>query len=181
MNDIPIPIPNNPVKLLDQVRALIRTLNLAYKTEQTYLLWIKRFILFHNKRHPKEMGAVEIKAFLDYLALDRNVTINTQRTALNALVFLYKRFFEVEVGDIGMVNAQRKRRIPVVFSHREAMAVINSLEGHISLLPSCFMAVACASVRLSAYVFWMWILRCQSLWCVAARATRIAVLCYQKA
>ncbi len=89
MLDIPVPLPNHPVKLLDSLRSFIRAEGLAYKTEQTYILWIKRFILFHNKRHPSEMGVYEVKTFLNFLVLERNVAVNTQRTALNALVFLY--------------------------------------------------------------------------------------------
>ncbi len=129
MNDIPIKIPDKPTKLLDQLRAFIRTEGLAYKTEQTYIQWVRRFILFHNKRHPEAMGVVEVKAFLDHLVLSRNVAVNTQKTALNALVFLYKRFIGKELGNIGMVGASRGRRIPVVFSHKEANGVINQMEG----------------------------------------------------
>ncbi len=129
MKDIPVKIPDVPVKFLDCLRAFIRTEGLAYRTEQTYISWVRQFILFHNKRHPQEMGSTEIKAFLDHLALSRDVSANTQRGALNALVFLYKRFIGIELGELGMVRAKRGRRIPVVLSHAEASAVIDQLDG----------------------------------------------------
>jgi len=127
MHDVPINIPNNPSRFIDKLRAYIRTQNLAYRTEQTYIHWILRFIRFHNKKHPENMHAKEITAFLNHLALNRNVSINTQKTALNALVFLYKRFLNIEIGDLQMNNAKKKRRVPVVFSHDEATRVINEL------------------------------------------------------
>ena len=127
MQDIPINIPNKPTRFIDKLRAYIRTQNLAYRTEQTYIHWILRFIRFHNKKHPADMHAKEVTAFLNHLALNRNVSINTQKTALNALVFLYKRFLNIEIGDLQMNNAKKKRRVPVVFSHDEAIRVINQL------------------------------------------------------
>jgi len=134
MKDIPAAVPESPVRFFDKLRVFIRTEGLAYKTEQTYIQWIRRFILFHNKRHPEEMGVVEVKAFLDYLVVSRNVAANTQRTALNALVFLYKRFFNRDLSDIKIVRAKKQRRVPTVFSHQEAMAVINQLDGTYQLI-----------------------------------------------
>ena len=129
MKDIPVTVPEKPVRFIDKLRAFMRIEGLAYKTEQTYIQWVRRYILFHHKRHPEEMGAQEVKAFLDYLVVSRNVAANTQRTALNALVFLYKRFLKRDFMDIKIVHAKKQRRVPVVFSHKEAMAVINQLEG----------------------------------------------------
>mgnify|MGYP000486476066 CR=1 FL=1 len=129
MKDIPISVPANPTKFLDRLRVFIRTEGLSYSTEQTYVGWVRHFILFHHKRHPEEMGTAEIRAFLDHLVLSRNVAANTQRTALNALVFLYKRFLQREVGQVLKVRANRHRRIPVVFSHQEALSVLAQLEG----------------------------------------------------
>ena len=77
-------------KLLDQMREVMRLKHLSYRTEKAYLSWVKRFILFHDKRHPKDMGAPEIRAFLSYLATHDNVAASTQNGALNALLFLYR-------------------------------------------------------------------------------------------
>ncbi len=94
MDDITVLIPARPVKLINRLRAYIRTENLAYKTEKTYIQWTLAFIYFHNKRHPEEMGEKEITEFLNHLAVVHNVSKNTQKTALNSLVFLYKRFLK---------------------------------------------------------------------------------------
>lgn len=134
MKDVPISLPAAPTRFMDRLRAFIRTEGLSYTTEKTYVQWIRQFILFHQKRHPDEMGTSEVKAFLDHLVLSRNVSVNTQRTALNALVFLYKRFLERELGNVAMVKAKRNRRIPVVFSHQEAMDLIQRLEGPYRLI-----------------------------------------------
>ena len=93
MDDIPVPIPAKPVRLLDQLRVHMRSRNLAYKTEQTYLSWIKNFIYFHGKKHPRMLGAKEINEYLTHLAVHKNLAVNTQKTALNALVYLYKQFY----------------------------------------------------------------------------------------
>ncbi len=134
MNDIPVRIPLNPIRFLDRLRASTRSENLAYKTEKTYIHWALQFIRFHNKRHPEEMGEKEIKIFLDHLVLNRNVAANTQKTALNALVFLYKRFLKRELGDLSITHAKRGRRIPVVFTHDEAISIISNLGGHYRLI-----------------------------------------------
>ncbi len=81
-------------KLLDQVRYAIRTKHYSLRTEEAYILWIKRFILFHNKRHPRDMGAQEINQFVSHLAVKRNVAASTQNQALSAVLFLYNRHFQ---------------------------------------------------------------------------------------
>jgi hypothetical protein len=78
-------------RLLDAVRDRLRTLHYSYRTEQQYLDWIRRYILFHRKRHPGEMGAAELEEFLTYLAVDRNVAASTQNQALAAILFLYRK------------------------------------------------------------------------------------------
>lgn len=127
MDDIPIKLPTYPSRFIDRLRAFIRSQGLAYKTEKTYIFWVLRFIRFHNKRHPEEMNESEIRAFLDHLVVNRNVAKNTQKTALNALAFLYKRFLQRELGDLRIKFASKNRRIPVVFSHHEASTVISAL------------------------------------------------------
>ncbi len=134
MDDIPVPLPEKPTKFMDQFREFLRSRHLSYKTEQTYCMWVKRYIRFHQYQHPKDLGEQEITAFLSYLVLKENVAINTQKTALNALVFLYKRFLRMEVGELDYSSSRKERTIPTVFSHREACDVIAQLEGIYALI-----------------------------------------------
>ena len=92
MDDIPVSIDLKSKRFIPQLRLFIRQKGLAYSTEKTYLYWIIYYIRFHKKRHPKEMGSLDVDEFLTYLATERNVSPSTQKTALNALVFLYKQF-----------------------------------------------------------------------------------------
>src|SRR6266702_6129009 len=89
-------VPNPKARLLDQVREVIRVKHYSIRTEEAYVQWIKRFIFFHGKRHPREMGATEIEAFLTDLAVQRKVSSSTQNQALNALVFLYKEVLDID-------------------------------------------------------------------------------------
>ena len=119
-----------PKKLLDQVRDALRTKHYSYRTEQTYLDWIKRYILFHNKRHPERMGEDEIRAFLTYLAVERKFAASTQNQALSALLFLYRVVLQREITlhpDIS--NISRPKRLPTVLSHQEAMSIISQMHG----------------------------------------------------
>jgi site-specific recombinase XerD len=93
------------LKLLDQMREVMRLKHLSYRTEKAYLSWVKRFILFHDKRHPKDMGAPEIRAFLSYLATHDNVAASTQNNALNALLFLYRYVLRQPFPDLEDSNA----------------------------------------------------------------------------
>jgi hypothetical protein len=104
-----------PRKLLDQVRDAMRLKHYSLRSEQTYVDWIKRYILFHEKQHPKDMGAPQVKAFLEHLAIDRHVFASTQNQALNALVFLYREIIHQDFGDLGNVlRANRPKRLPVI-------------------------------------------------------------------
>lgn len=132
--DVPPPIPAKPTRFTDQLRAFIRSRGLAYKTEKTYLFWTLRFIRFHNKRHPRTMGAPEVEEFLSYLAVHRSSSINTQRTALNALVFLYREFLGQDLGQLSFGQARTGRRLPTVFSADEAARVIAAMEGEYKLM-----------------------------------------------
>lgn len=127
MDDIRPTLPVKPVRLLDQVRLLIRQKSLSYSTEKTYLYWIKYFIRFNERRHPNDMGNAEIEHFLNFLAVDQQVSASTQRTALNALVFLYRQFLHKEVEGLVYDFSRQSRRAPVVFTHEEAMKVIEFL------------------------------------------------------
>jgi hypothetical protein len=88
-----------PMRLLDQVREVIRKKHYSIRTEQAYVQWIRRFILFHDKRHPKSMGEKEISQYISHLATHLKVAASTQNQALNALVFLYKQVLQIELGD----------------------------------------------------------------------------------
>jgi site-specific recombinase XerD len=129
MDDLRFPLPAQPVRFMDQFRTHIRSKQLAYKTEKTYCHWVLRFIRFHQKRHPKDMGALEVDAFLSHLVVQRDCAVNSQKTALNALVFLYKQFMGRDLGTLCFAPSHRPRTLPTVFSHSEAMAVIGRLEG----------------------------------------------------
>ena len=115
-------------RLLDRVRARIRYLHYSVQTEKTYVQWIRRYILFHNKRHPADMGADEITAFLNHLALSARVSASTQNQALNAIVFMYKHVFERDVEEFsGLLRVRRPKRLPVVLTGTEVAAVLAHL------------------------------------------------------
>lgn len=136
MEDIPKPIPSRPTRFMDQLRACIRARRLAYRTEKTYCTWIKDFIHFHQLKHPRTLAAPDVDAYLSYLAVERQVAINTQKTALNAIVFMYDKFLNLEIGQLNFVCSRRPRTLPVVFSHREAVSVIKELKGDFKLAAS---------------------------------------------
>ena len=117
-----------PKKLLDQVREVMRLKHYAYRTEETYIQWIRRYILFHHKRHPREMGCVEIEAFLTDLAVNQHVAAATQNQALNAILFLYQKVLGIEITGINAVRASAPRHLPVVLTKAEALAVIQQVE-----------------------------------------------------
>lgn len=118
------------MKLMERVQRKLREKHYSIRTEEAYCKWIKSFIFFHGKRHPQEMGEVEISAFLSHLAVDRHVAASTQNQALNAVVFLYKQVLNVDLGDFGKFSrAKRPATVPTVMSHVEAMSVIECLEG----------------------------------------------------
>ncbi len=117
-------------KLLDRVRQAIRARHLSRNTEQAYVAWIKRFILFHGKRHPAEMGEAEIGQFLSSLACEFHVSASTQNQALNAVLFLYREVLERKIGLIqGVVRAKRPRRLPVILTKEEVTCLLGGLRG----------------------------------------------------
>ena len=117
-------------RLLDQVRQAIHTRHYSYRTEKAYIHWIKRFIFFHDKRHPTEMGEAEIGRFLSSLATDRHVSASTQNQALNALLFLYREIVKKDIGYVdGVVRAKRPHRLPVVLTRQEVRTILGCLDG----------------------------------------------------
>src|SRR5207244_1212784 len=124
-------------KLLDQVSDVARFRHLSLRTEEAYRSWIKRFILFHDKRHPRELDAEAIRAFLTHLAVNENVSASTQNQAFNALLFLYRHVLKIDSLNIkGVERAHHSRRLPVVFTKVEANAVITEMENAHRLIVS---------------------------------------------
>lgn len=117
-------------RLLDQVRQQIRLRNYSIRTERVYAEWVKRFIRFHAYRHPAEMGAAEIEAFLTHLAVQRDVSASTQNQALAALLFLYKEVLKQELPWLdGVVRAKRPQHLPVVLTREEVALLLGQLQG----------------------------------------------------
>jgi len=117
-------------KLLDQVREAIRVRHYSIRTEQAYVYWVRRFILFHNKRHPETMGATEVSAFLTHLATDKNVSASTQNQALSGVLFLYRHVLDVELDWLeDVVRAKGPQRLPVVLTREEARCVLGEMTG----------------------------------------------------
>jgi hypothetical protein len=122
----PAPSPKDK-KLLDQVRDAIRTKHYSLRTEKTYVDWIRRFILFHKKRHPREMGVAEVQEFIVHLAADGNVSASTQNQALSAVTFLYRHVLHTELEfPSDTVRPGRSKPLPVVLTPQEARAVITN-------------------------------------------------------
>ena len=121
-------------KLLDRVREAIRMRHYSRRTEEAYVYWIRRFIVFHRKAHPSTMGAAEISTFLTWLAVRQHVSASTQNQALSALLFLYRGVLGVDVGTLSpTVRARTPERLPVVLSRAEVTAVLNALAGTMKL------------------------------------------------
>jgi integron integrase len=137
-------IPNPKLKFFDQCREVMRFKQLSRRTEETYLQWIRRFILFHRRsagvgkwiwRHPRDMGAAEVRAFLTHLAAHRRVSAATQNQALNALVFMYREVIGGELGWIGeFERARRSRRVPTVLSPAEVKRLLAQLRDTMQLI-----------------------------------------------
>ena len=126
-----------PPKLLDQMRGAIRVRQYSIRTEQVYVDWVRRFILFHAKRHPKDLGAAEVTAFLTYLAVQRQVAPSTQGQAKSALLFLYRQVLGLDLPWLDdIVAAKESRRLPVVLTPGEVRALLHELSGTMHLVTS---------------------------------------------
>jgi len=118
-----------PPRLLDRLRAAVRARHYSLRTEEAYVGWVRRYVLFHGKRHPDELGEAEINAFLTDLAVTRKVSASTQNQALSALLFLYRDVLGKSVESLGdVVRARRPARLPVVLTAAEVKAVLSRLE-----------------------------------------------------
>jgi len=115
-------------RLLDQVRRVIRRKHYSIRTEEAYVSWIRRYILFHDKHHPQDMGVPEIEAFLTHLAVDLDVAASTQNQAFAALLFLYREVLQIELNaPINAMQAKKPKRLPTVLTKTEALSVIKLL------------------------------------------------------
>lgn len=129
------PIQTTAPKLLDQVRDKIRVKHYSIRTETQYIHWIKRFILYHNKRHPREMGAQEVESFLTHLATAGGVSAATQNQALSALLFLYREILAVDLPWLdNVVRAKKPQRLPVVLSKNEVGKILARMDGTYALM-----------------------------------------------
>ena len=124
-----------PPKLLEQMRAHLRTRHYSIRTEEAYLDWVRRFILFHGKRHPRDMGAVEVEAFLSHLAVERQVSASTQNQAKAAILYLYKQVLGIELPWLDeVVQAKRPQRLPVVLTPTEVRELLMRMDGTTGLI-----------------------------------------------
>ena len=122
-------------KLLDQVREVMRYHHYGLRTEEAYTYWMKQFILFHHKRHPKDMGKEEIEAFLSHLAVHKKVAASTQNQAFNALLFLYKQVLDLPFADnIAAIRSKRPPKLPVVLSQSEMAKLLAAMRGDAALM-----------------------------------------------
>jgi hypothetical protein len=140
-----------PPKLLDRVRATMRLNRYSPRTEATYVDWIRRFIRFHGVRHPQEMGAEEVKAFLSHLAMQMNVAASTQNQAFSALLFLYQEVLKQRLPWMDdIVRSKRPKKVPVVFTQEEARQVLSRIGGTPRLFHRSCVRVFCCSVQENA-------------------------------
>lgn len=127
---VPPPASDARPRLLDAVRERIRYRHYSYRTEQAYVEWVRRFVRFHDRRHPRDMGAREIEAFLSHLANERDVAASTHNQALSALLFLYGEVLGIELPWLGEIERPRRpQRLPVVLTREEVRDVLALLEG----------------------------------------------------
>jgi len=123
-----------PSPYIESVRGAIRLRGYSMAMEKTYLTWIRWYIHFIGKKHPADVPVSEITRYLTYLATEKHVSINTQKVALNALVFLYQKFLKIEVGDLGFKHATRQRILPTVLTPGEVQKILAQLESRNKLI-----------------------------------------------
>lgn len=141
-------------KLLDRVHFACRRRHLSPRTESAYIHWIRRYIFFHNKQHPRDLDARHIEAFLNHLAVQRRVSASTQSIALNALAFLYKQVLQVELPELdNLVRTKKPKRLPVVLSREEVKRLLDHMTGTWWLMASLLYGAGlrlleCATLRI---------------------------------
>lgn len=131
----PVSVPPGEPKLLDQLSGRLRVKHYSIRTEQAYFDWVRRFVLFHNKRHPRDLGPTEVEAFLTNLAVQKRVAASTQNQAKSAILFLYKEVINKELPWLnGVVAARVSQRLPVVLTVEEVNAALGRLRGTSALV-----------------------------------------------
>jgi integron integrase len=128
--------PGQSKKLLDLYRDAMRVRHYSHRTEETYISWVRQFILYHNKRHPREMGVEEINTFVTHLVKERNVAASTQNQAISSILFLYRKVLDMELDETALIHIRptKPKRIPTVLSHEEAKKVIAIMQGVYKLM-----------------------------------------------
>ena len=123
-------------KLLDQYREALRNRHYSFRTEETYLSWVRQFILYHNKRHPREMGTAEINDFVTHLVNQRTVSASTQNQAISAILFLYRNVLQIQLDESALlpIRPGKPKRVPTVLSRSEAVKVIAKMDGIYKLM-----------------------------------------------
>lgn len=116
-------------KLLDQLADLIRMKHYSRKTLETYVKWCRRYILFHGKRHPREMGKTEIQAYMNYLANQCKIAASTQNQAMHAILFLYRELLKIDIQGVESMRAKEGKRLPIVLNREETAKVLNHVDG----------------------------------------------------
>src|SRR5437660_6985717 len=174
----PGPVGPSPPRLLDRVRGALRARHYSRRTEEAYVAWIRRYILFHGKRHPVDMGAAEVTQFLSSLAVEGKVAASTQNQALGSLLFLYRDVLELDLPWLdGVVRAKRPERLPVVLTREEVRSVLWHLEGVPRLMGyllygAGLRVLECCRLRVQA-----WTSTPTRSSCGEAKATRIGSRC----
>jgi site-specific recombinase XerD len=121
---------SQPLTLIGRVREVIRYKHYSIRTERSYVEWVRRFIAFHGRKHPREMGADEVRAFLSYLAADLSVAASTHQQALSALLFLYREVLAIDLPWLNDLDRPKKpKRVPVVLSHSEVERLLATMQG----------------------------------------------------
>ncbi|PQJ87528.1 integron integrase [Aliivibrio sifiae] len=132
--DIPLNLNPSSQRFTDQLRIFIRTRGLAYNTEKHYIYWISNFIRYKNYTSKDEIEAFDIPSYLEHLVVKQNVSPNTQKTALNALIFLCREFLQQSVDNLDFKRSKKATKLPTVFTHNEAISVINELKHPMKLI-----------------------------------------------
>ncbi|GAB1259280.1 integron integrase [Aurantivibrio plasticivorans] len=127
MDDVKVPVSARSNRFLDQLRYHMRQSGLAYTTEKTYILWIRRYINYSGKRHPKDLGKEDIHRFLSFLSIERSCSVNTQKIALNSLSYLYNRFFNIDISGLNFTPARQHQHLPVVYTRDELKRIFDNL------------------------------------------------------
>lgn len=163
----------NQPRLLERVRNSIRSLHYSLRTEQAYIFWVRRFILFHRKRHPETMGEPEISEFLTHLVVARQVSASTQNQALSAILFLYKRVLNRELDHLGdIIRAKRPKHLPVVLSRTRYTVCFPPCQALMAWLRGFSMGPACVRWSVCGCASSMLIFHTGRYACAPARVTK---------